>query len=114
MSLQLVHMSNTTDDKPNMIKQWLPFWPVALFLLSTLFGLGGIYVKLEYIAKAVDKNEIQFANLNSQQALTANQITELRGQNIQQGADIARNSNDIIQLRTAVDQLKDVRRWTPK
>lgn len=114
MTLQLVNMSNPTDEKPNAIKQLLPFWPIGLFIATSLISLGGIFMKLDYIAKAVDKTEIQFASVNSQINSTNNAITELRGQNTQQAADIARNSNDIVQLRSQVDQLKDVRRWTPK
>lgn len=112
--LQLVDMSNTTDEKTNALQQWLPFWPIGLFIASTLFGLGGIFYKLDYISRAVDKNEIQFQSVNTQLATTNNAIIELRGQNVQQTADIARNSSDIIVLRSQIDQMKDVRRWTPK
>lgn len=97
----------TMQDKDSHgVKAVLPYWPVIVFCIMCLTSLGGILVKLDYISKAVDKNEMQFSSMsqqitaqNDRHNLTAQSIIEMRGVNERQSIDISRIEKDVAELK---------------
>lgn len=109
-------MPNSNNEAKGL-KAVLPYWPVIAFCIMCLTSLGGIMVKLDYISKAVDKNEVQFSALtqqiatqNDRQNLTSQAIIEIRGVNERQSLDIARIDKHLTELRS---DRRDSR-WIPK
>ena len=92
----------------------LKYWPIIIAVSATLIALGGIFVKLDYIAKALDRNDAQFQLVNSQQTMTTQSIIEIRGQITQDRSDIARNTQSVAEIRGRLDLLSDKARWAPK
>lgn len=85
----------------------LKYWPIIIAGAATLISLGGIFVKLDYIAKAIDRNDQQFSILNDRQNLTSQALVEIRGTNSQQAQDIARNRESIAALFAKFDLLQE-------
>lgn len=90
------------------------YWPILVACALTLVSLGGIYVKLDYIAKALDRSDVQFSALNDRQNSQGQAITEIRGQLTSLQADSSRNQQAISETRARLELMIDKARWAPK
>lgn len=116
--LKLIAMPNTDKDSDSRGQDHtgqalIRYWPIIVAGAVTLLSLGGIFVKLDYIAKAIDRNDQQFSVMNERQNLTSQSMIELRGQVTRQGEDIARTNAATADVRARVDVLADKLRWAP-
>lgn len=92
----------------------LKYWPIILGCLFAALSVGGIYVKLDYIAKSQDKAESQFIAINDRQNLAGNSIIEIRSQIDRLNQEVKRNESDLSELRRRLDVLTEKQRWSPK
>lgn len=91
----------------------LKYWPIIVACAVTLVSLGGIFVKLDYIAKAIDRNDMQFVQINNQQNLTGQTLVEMRGQITQVTSANVRTEQNLTELKAKVETLYDKARWAP-
>ena len=92
----------------------LKFWPIVLAFALGLLSVGGIYVKLDFIAESMKETKAQFAVVNDRQTLTSQSIIELRGTLNNVAMENARNGQAISNLNERVNVIADKARWTPK
>jgi len=90
------------------------YWPIISALVIASVSVGGIYVKLDYIAKAIDRTDNQFQVINSRQDLTTQSVIEMRGQIGTINEINLRNVQNINDLSRRVDSIQDKVRWAPK
>lgn len=102
--------SKTNDTTGAII---LKYWPIIVAVSVTLVSLGGIYVKLEYIAKAIDRNDSQFQTINERQNVTARDMVEIRGSIARLQDDAVRNAQATTETRARLDVIQDKIRFTP-
>lgn len=92
----------------------LKYWPIIIACALTLISLGGIYVKVDYIAKIMDKNDAQIAVIQDRQNLSSQSVIEIRGQLANLNETNLRTNSSISDLNRRVDLLTDKARWSPK
>jgi hypothetical protein len=92
----------------------LKFWPIVAACAIGLLSIGGIYVKVDYIAESIKKSEAQFNVVNDRQNLTSTSIIELRGQVSNLADANARNAQAIVEVNNKLEKVIDKQRWTPK
>ncbi len=90
------------------------YWPIVSAMVLVSLSLGGLYVKLEYIIKILDRNESQFQIASDRQTLTSQSIIEIRGQLNNQNETNTRTAQTISEISRRLDQVVDKQRWTPK
>ena len=91
----------------------LKYWPIIVAGAATLISLGGIYVKLDYIAKALDRNDIQFNAINNVQNQHGQSLVEMRAKIVQLENEDIRHNQAISETRSRVELLVDKARWAP-
>lgn len=109
MTTDTTHTKSQDITGPVLVK----YWPIIVAGAATLISLGGIYVKLDYIAKALDRTDTQFSAINERQNMAGQSIVEIRGQITQLTGDNARNAQAIAETRNRVEVLIDKARWAP-
>lgn len=92
----------------------LKFWPIVAASAIGLLSIGGIYVKVDFIAESIKENKAQFTVVNDRQNLTSASLIELRGQVANLADANSRNAQAIADLNGKVDRISDKTRWTPK
>ena len=92
----------------------LKFWPIVAAVTVGLISLGGVYVKVDFIAESIKRNDTQFNVINDRQNLTSNSMIELRSQisNLQESN--SRNAQAIIEVNSKLEKVIDKQRWAPK
>lgn len=111
-------MTTKTDserrDGPSAGQILLKFWPIVGAGIVALISIGGIYVKVDYIAESIKKNDQMFSNLNDRQNSIGSSLVELRGQVANISDSNARNALAIGELNVRVNAIADKQRWAPK
>jgi len=92
----------------------LKFWPMVAAAILALISIGGIYVKVDYIAEAIRKNDQMFSSLNERQNSIGSSVIELRGQVNSVSELNSRNAQAIGELNSRVNAIADKQRWVPK
>lgn len=97
----------------NTAMTFLKFWPVLLASALTLVSVGGIYVKVDYIAETMKRNDAQIGVMNDRQNLTSQSIIEIRGQLSNLNTEALRINSNVADANRRIDILSDKARWTP-
>lgn len=108
---QQLHHKNSTDTTGAVV---LKYWPIIVALAVTLTSLGGIFVKLDYIQKAIERNDLQYSQVINQQNITGQGMVEIRGKLDGLQGDNVRNQQQITELRGKLEALSDKARWSPR
>lgn len=114
-------MEERRENGKGALMALLPYWPVIAFACTCLVGLGGVLVKLDNIQKAVENTDKQFVlvqqqlgNQNDRTNGIALAISEIRGVNNQQAADLTRLEKTVTEIQTTLKHNIQGQRWQPK
>lgn len=92
----------------------LKYWPIVLAGALGFLSLGGIYVKLDYIAEAMKENKQSYMVIADRQSQTTLSIARIEGDLNQQKADTLRNAQTLTTLESRLNILAEKARWAPK
>lgn len=81
---------------------------------SVVLALGGVYLKLDNVSNTVSELKVKTDIRDERISEVRSSIEQIKGANDVQNVTLTRHTQDIVDLRRDIDDIRKNQRWMPK